>query len=67
VNQVPRRGHIFLELFENLNAVWRFLLGTCELIRHFVCKEKSVIIMLQILDDTLQKIIAWAARRSGFA
>jgi hypothetical protein len=36
----------------NIIVIWCFVLGLCELINVSLCKEKTAIIMLKILDTT---------------
>ena len=50
----------------NLTVNWRSLLGTCELIHIFVCKDKTAVIMLKILGATVQNLGARATWHQGF-
>jgi hypothetical protein len=52
MNQVEHRGLAVLELPLLLIISWHFLLDACELIC-FLCEEKSAVIMLKILGDTV--------------
>jgi hypothetical protein len=46
----------------NLNFIWCFLLGACELIHNFVCKEKTCPKYTKKLVTTVQNLIGWARR-----
>jgi hypothetical protein len=55
--QVPYWGRAILYWPVDVTVIWRFLLGACELIHIFVCKEKkTAIITLQILGAIVKKI-----------
>jgi len=47
-------------------VIWRFLLGTCELIHKFCVTEENPVIMLQIGRAALQSFVARAVRLQGF-
>jgi hypothetical protein len=49
MKQFPYRGPTILGRPVNHTVTWRFVLGACELIHMFVCKEKAAVIMLKIL------------------
>jgi hypothetical protein len=49
----------------NLAAVWRLLLGACELIRIFVCMKETAVIILTVLVVAVQNLVARATRHPG--
>jgi hypothetical protein len=58
--------YLWLEWCLNLTVIWWFVHGAHELILLFECTRKAVIIMLKMLDTTVQNVFNHLARRLGF-
>lgn len=64
--QFPHWKPTSLDWHVNLLVTWCFTLSASELVRIFVCKGNTAIIMLKIASATAQNLVAWATmlRRS---
>jgi hypothetical protein len=57
MKQVPCLGPTVLESSVNIAVNWHFLLSACELKQIFLCNKTTMLIMLKILCDTIQKFV----------